>query len=391
MPDSDLKNFGEILGLIYDAAGDIKGWRRALDAVRTAIQAQAAIAILAPDSANQEGLTFVLTKEFFETREFSKFVEASWPFPSIPGEGVATIQDLTSEEDWKVSDFYLNVIKPQRIGDMLCIDLRMDDGAASMLRFTRHEDAPPFGREERELARMLAPHLKRALRLDRELALHQVIHRRYADACDRLGLAAFLLDRSGCVLEKNALAEELLRPADALVLRNGRLAARDPAEDRKLQQAIRDTRNGGASAKPGQRPIVLSAQRPDACSLGVLVQRITDSETVRTGRRKPTTIVFVRDPEAQVGECADAAQRLFNLTQTEAALVMRLANGLSLIEAAQDMQIRHTTARTHLRSIFAKTGLTRQSSLVRQVLNSVTPLTRNEPDALGGRQARQLT
>jgi DNA-binding CsgD family transcriptional regulator len=268
----------------------------------------------------------------------------------------------------------------------------MDDGAASMLRFTRLDDDVPFGSEERELAKMLAPHLKRALRLDRELALHQVIHRRYADACDRLGLAAFLLDRSGCVLEKNALAAELLKPADALVLRNGRLAARDPTEDRKLQQAIRETRNGVEANKPGARPVVLSAQRADSGSLGVLVQRITDSETVRTGGRKPTTIVFVRDPEARVGECAEAAQRLFNLTQTEAALVVRLANGLSLIEAAQDMQIRHTTARTHLRSIFAKTGLTRQSSLVRQVLNSVTPLTRDEPGAFEAEgRAQRLT
>jgi DNA-binding CsgD family transcriptional regulator len=54
--------------------------------------------------------------------------------------------------------------------------------------------------------------------------------------------------------------------------------------------------------------------------------------------------------------------------------MMHLANGMSLLEAAETMRVRHNTARAHLRAIFEKTGLQRQSSLVRLVLNGVAPM-----------------
>ena len=53
---------------------------------------------------------------------------------------------------------------------------------------------------------------------------------------------------------------------------------------------------------------------------------------------------------------------------------MELANGLSLEEAAEVLNIRRNTARAHLRSIFSKTGVRRQTELVRIMLNSVVAL-----------------
>ena len=51
-----------------------------------------------------------------------------------------------------------------------------------------------------------------------------------------------------------------------------------------------------------------------------------------------------------------------------------MANGLSLDEAAELLNIRRNTARAHLRSIFSKTGVRRQTELVRLILNSVVSL-----------------
>jgi len=68
------------------------------------------------------------------------------------------------------------------------------------------------------------------------------------------------------------------------------------------------------------------------------------------------------------------AQQLFQLTPAETALAIQLANGLSLEEAAEALNIRRNTARAHLRSIFSKTGVRRQTELVRIFLNSVALL-----------------
>jgi DNA-binding CsgD family transcriptional regulator len=66
--------------------------------------------------------------------------------------------------------------------------------------------------------------------------------------------------------------------------------------------------------------------------------------------------------------------QLYNLTPAETLLALELANGLSLEEASEALNIRRNTARAHLRSIFSKTGVRRQTELVRIMLNSVVAL-----------------
>jgi len=69
---------------------------------------------------------------------------------------------------------------------------------------------------------------------------------------------------------------------------------------------------------------------------------------------------------------------MFQLTPTETSLVIQLANGLSLDEASEALNIRRNTARAHLRSIYSKTGVRRQPELVRIFLNSVVMLGSND-------------
>jgi DNA-binding CsgD family transcriptional regulator len=55
---------------------------------------------------------------------------------------------------------------------------------------------------------------------------------------------------------------------------------------------------------------------------------------------------------------------LLDLTQAEARLAHALAGGLSLAASAAQAGVRPSTARTQLKSIFVKAGLSRQSELV---------------------------
>ena len=64
-------------------------------------------------------------------------------------------------------------------------------------------------------------------------------------------------------------------------------------------------------------------------------------------------------------------RRLFDLTLAESSLALALADGLTLDEASDRLSIRKNTARAHLRSIFAKIGVRRQTTLVRLLLSSV--------------------
>ncbi len=60
---------------------------------------------------------------------------------------------------------------------------------------------------------------------------------------------------------------------------------------------------------------------------------------------------------------------------TEAAIAAALASGRSIDEFAASQRISLNTARTHLKSIFAKTGTRRQAQLVALLCQTVAMLT----------------
>jgi DNA-binding CsgD family transcriptional regulator len=72
---------------------------------------------------------------------------------------------------------------------------------------------------------------------------------------------------------------------------------------------------------------------------------------------------------------------VFGLTPAETRLLSRLLAGRTLEEAAAEFGIAISTAKTHLRAIFAKTGVARQADLVRLGASLVPPSSINESRA----------
>ena len=92
------------------------------------------------------------------------------------------------------------------------------------------------------------------------------------------------------------------------------------------------------------------------------------------GTSSPAAIIYIRDPEHKAQAPHEIVRQLFKFTPAETSLAMQLANGLSLEDAAIELGIRRNTARAHLRAIFSKTDVTRQTELVRLLLNSVATM-----------------
>jgi DNA-binding CsgD family transcriptional regulator len=65
--------------------------------------------------------------------------------------------------------------------------------------------------------------------------------------------------------------------------------------------------------------------------------------------------------------------RLYGLTPAEARLAMALVNGAELRGYAEALSISYYTARAHLRSIFQKTGHSRQADLIRDIVSNPVP------------------
>jgi DNA-binding CsgD family transcriptional regulator len=258
-------------------------------------------------------------------------------------------------------------------------DISTPDAGKLRFRLTRAESAPRFSDIDRKRCEALLPHLRRALHIHNLFDRSESLGSLYSQAIGRLSVGTIVLDNSGRVLEQNLIARELLETGDGLKLVGGRLEASYPSDNRELQSLIRNAfvrpRNGcdalvGASA--------MSVSRPSGrVSLGVVVESVPSQEWAE-GKGQPSAVVYIRDAAGKSLASTAAAKQLFNLTPAETALAMELANGLSLEEAAEALNIRRNTARAHLRSSFSKTGVRRQTELVRIMLNSVAALSRNQ-------------
>jgi len=84
----------------------------------------------------------------------------------------------------------------------------------------------------------------------------------------------------------------------------------------------------------------------------------------------PVAIVTARDPDVDRRRREINLRRRFGLTAAEAGLATEILKGDGRIAAATRRGISDATARTHLSSIFEKTGTHRQAELIRLLLDA---------------------
>ena len=73
--------------------------------------------------------------------------------------------------------------------------------------------------------------------------------------------------------------------------------------------------------------------------------------------------VLVSDPDTAGAARHDLLRRLYQLTHKEAQLALKIAEGEGLEAAARNAGITYETARSYLKNIFAKLGVSRQAEL----------------------------
>ena len=365
-----LDGFDALLGGIYDAAIDPARWTEALAAICREMDADYVSLIVRPGGNDDLGLIVSAARERRDFEAHNRFIGMS-PFSGLQPDRLVTITDILSEADWRSSQYYRDWCKPHDVFHVMACDIATQGGIYGF-RLTRPESDPAFGADDRARCARLLPHLRRALDLHQTLRQDQRVHTLYSQAIAHLMVGAIVLDEHAKVIECNPMAASIVKMADGLRIVGDEIEATYRTDNTRLQRLIRDA----MVSAPGKASLVeaMSVTRPSGkVAWGVVVQPISPDAWTE-GKHRPSVAVFLRDSEGKAEPPARLAQQLFQLTPAETALAIQLANGLSLEEAAEALNIRRNTARAHLRSIFSKTGVRRQTELVRIFLNSVALL-----------------
>jgi DNA-binding CsgD family transcriptional regulator len=281
---------------------------------------------------------------------------------------VPVYQPVTEEilrmPDWRrqpiLNEFLLKIDAPHFMPTWLC---KTPTKAVSLsLQGTRQRG--PFEARDIEQLRRLVPHVTRALKIRDRLEAANVRASTLASVIDRVSFGILTLSSGGRILESNIAAEQMLRSEK--VLRSGadrRLTIPDPAGS-WLQRWLADR---SRAARPAERLVRISrgSGRAPISALAIPMPE----RPVLWVSVDPACILFLFDPERQAVMNLELVAADLAISAREAAIATHLAAGLELSQVAQRMRISIHTARSHLKAIYAKTGIGSQAELVRRVVS----------------------
>lgn len=182
---------------------------------------------------------------------------------------------------------------------------------------------------------------------------------------DRWTLGVVLLDASGRVAWCNTLGKAILSGGGPLRLVQTRLVACAREDGEALQRLVE---------RATTRPDHLAEMHGDEILLGddtcqewvVSASRLRPESEGASGAQLQTLLLFRQTTQGH--ELASRLRADFGLTPAESRLAAALADGACLADAAERFGTTRATVRSQLKSIFCKTGVSRQTELVRLVL-----------------------
>ncbi|MDD3799027.1 MAG: helix-turn-helix transcriptional regulator [Novosphingobium sp.] len=241
-------------------------------------------------------------------------------------------------------------------------DCLAQDGLVCRLALHRRKGQPPFTEDDRAALGVFLPHIESALELAADVARRDMERLLYEFALDQMGIGVLFLNEEGKLLHASEVVRALLDAEEGIRLINGRVEGCFAADTRNLRRLIDMARKepekifGGAVSR-----------RSDGRSIGIMTRTVPAKAGV-CSKTQPAMAVFLRDTYSRTSMDSGELSQFFGFTAAEARLSVELASGRSLDEAAHALGIRRNTARAHLRSIFSKANVSRQTELVRLLI-----------------------
>ncbi|MGE0422223.1 MAG: helix-turn-helix transcriptional regulator [Reyranellaceae bacterium] len=362
----DEASFSRVLDSVYDAATSTDGWRLALDQIGQAFGCSY-VGMIDRNLRTMEGRATAIgideagQREYFEVWSKHDLLRL-WTRTYRPG-AVETDQDILPRSILLGSDYYNGFLKPRDMHAVMRVTLATEHGIRKFISMTRPVAGGDFVTADIEQGRRLMPHLHRAARISQSVESANLALTAFSEVLEQSARGVLLLEGSRRIIFANRTARAMAQAADSFVLRHDRIEALSGGDNTLLQSLI-----AGASSPPGR----VEAARGGVMRLAAKSGRPGLSLAIAPlacgtawSRPAPVAFILITDPNTQPPDLDAVLRQLFGLTGAETRVAERLLMGDSPERAAESLQVRITTVRWHLASLYRKTGASRQAELVR--------------------------
>jgi DNA-binding CsgD family transcriptional regulator len=295
------------------------------------------------------------------------------PFVNLPRGEVFTVDEFLVPEEYYASEYYQLYVKDTGIVHLMGADLGDDLGNNARLRFARVAGRENFSVDDRKLCKVLLPHIQQTIRLHARIARVESERSLFAGAVDRMAVAAFILDQSARIRHSNRAAQRLLDERKWLRQDEGQLRLRNGSDNKVFRACLDDVMQAHLRGEPSFIRALRLNDAGEGQGHGMLLRPLP-LVAAPDGSRNPSVAIFISDPSRRRQAPSAVLMDLFGFTRAEARLALQLANGRTLLEACEELNISRNTGKSQLSAVFSKTGVARQTQLLQLILTSVAPM-----------------
>ena len=281
--------------------------------------------------------------------------------------GRVDCEELLPDEDMMQSEMFQHLIAPLGFRYPSLFALTCSLRRFEAISFWRTPDEGPMGADGNRLLELIVPHVQSALEIRHALGVgrHQLAG--VQTMADASPTATFFLNPKGKIEHSNEAAKAMLRLRDGLTESNGILRATEPASREPLRHLIGSAHLEGYARYTSSPPKALSLNRGTGRKpLQLLASPVPEE---RGAGPNAAVLLLATDPERPVHVNDALLRASYRFTPAEVEVANGLLTGYSLEEIAAVRRVSVGTVRQQVKAIFGKTGTTRQTDLVRLLLN----------------------
>ena len=368
--------FGRVVEHLYEAAlGDVS-WTSAAgamnDLIRTTGQSITHLDLGPGGELELQLSRFYVGAESRDDLRQLYYRDYYWRDEAIPrlaelddGE-LAWKSDLYTDREMKTSAAYNEFRVANSTHNGLFTLMHGLDGSAIVWSCGNSTEREGWGHDQLRVIRLLAPHMRQASRVRRAVADARALGSSLAGLLENGRVGVIQLDRRGRIMEANDCARGILVERDGLRDAGGVLTSGHAGENEELQRLLAqalprygDQGTGGSmriTRRKARTPLILEIH--PARRVGV------DCRAGQVG-----ALVLIVDPARRQQVDPGLVARLFGLTPMESRVVVAVAAGQTVSGIAVSLGCAESTVKTHLKRVYRKLGIRKQTELVRRVMS----------------------
>jgi DNA-binding CsgD family transcriptional regulator/PAS domain-containing protein len=377
----DNAKLSALIGHIYDCVPDPARWDDIVGSLCEATETEVGtISIIAPQRRKLSFGSVVGPKTITEPlkQKYAQHMPVLDALPTMQAGELYLLSDMTrrggspGREMREDSVIYREWNEPHGLTDAYCIALCKLPDEAICLDLVLSEDRRPVTAEDRRQLLALVPHIQRAGKVG--LMLDTIANQNHAmqQVTNQIANAVLIVSANMRILEANPAAEKMLSEGTVIRSSRGRLVIANATAEARITQDVK------LSSFMEEQLDSASFSIPLGDSFNPSIARVIPLARRDVGRRlaqAAAAAIFIAEAKRDMDLASEAFSELYGLTVAERRVAVLTVEGRGRAAIADIIGVKESTVKSHLESIFSKTGASGQTALT-ILMRSLSPSVR---------------